>query len=156
MSHRIKERLKTVFIYILAITGLIQVGILWSYQNQGTPTSFLTELFNSSPKINNQIASEKLFVPDRFILTDGSNSHWVISNTNSHYKELWNEASKELYQLAGGMIDIKATNEKWPDIIEKKGKASAGNEQGADKAGLQTRLILKHSLVERETVKERA
>jgi LacI family transcriptional regulator len=42
------------------------------------------------------------------------------------------------------------------DIIEKKGKASGGNEPAEGDRGLQTRLILKHSLVERETVKERA
>jgi DNA-binding LacI/PurR family transcriptional regulator len=42
------------------------------------------------------------------------------------------------------------------DIIEKKGKASAGNETVEDDRGLQTRLILKHSLVERETVQEKA
>ena len=120
MSHRIKERLKTVLIYILAITGLTQVGILWSYQNQGTPTSFLSELFDRSPKIDNKIASEKLFVPDRFILTDGSNSHWVVDSTNSHYKSLWKETSDDLKLLFGGKIKLSKTNEKWSDIIEKK------------------------------------
>ncbi len=42
------------------------------------------------------------------------------------------------------------------DIIEKKGKAVAGKDPEDYKAGLQTRLILEHSLIERETVKERA
>jgi LacI family transcriptional regulator len=41
------------------------------------------------------------------------------------------------------------------DIIEKKGKAPTGNEPDVEERGLQTRLILKHSLVERETVRER-
>ena len=119
MNHRIKERLKTVFIYILAITGLMQVGILWSYQNQGTPTSFLMELFNRSTQISDQAAREKLFVPDRFVLTDGSNTHWVIDNKNIHYKDLWDETSKELYQVVSG-VNIAKTSEGWPDIIEKK------------------------------------
>jgi LacI family transcriptional regulator len=42
------------------------------------------------------------------------------------------------------------------DIIEKKRKASVGKDPDGYKAGLQTRLILKHSLVERETVQEKA
>lgn len=120
MSHKLKERLKAIIIYILAITGLIQVGILWSYQNQGTPTSFLNGLFNRTPQINNQTASEKLFVPDRFILTDGSSTHWVIDPANSHYKSLWDEASKELYQAVSGKVGITRTAEKWSDIIETK------------------------------------
>jgi hypothetical protein len=120
MSYKLKERLKEIIIYILAITGLIQVGILWSYQNQGTPTSFLNGLFDRTPQISNQTASEKLFMPDRFILTDGSSTHWVIEPANGHYKSLWEEASKELYQAVSGKADITRTDDKWSDIIETK------------------------------------
>lgn len=120
MSYKIKERVKAIIIYILAITGLIQVGILWSYQNQGTPTSFLNGLFNRTPQISSQTASEKLFVPDRLILTDGSSTHWVIEPSNSHYKALWEEASKELYQAVSGKVGITRTDDKWSDIIETK------------------------------------
>lgn len=120
MSYKLKERLKAIVIYILALTGLIQVGILWGYQNQGTPTSFLNDFFNRSPRISNETASEKLFVPDRFILTDGSSTHWVVDPANSHYKSLWDEASKALYPAVSGEVGITRTNEKWSDIIETK------------------------------------
>lgn len=124
MSHKIKERLKTLLICILAITGLIQVGILWSYQNQGTPTSFLPGflgLFNNAPQINDRMAREKLFVPNRLILSDGSGSHWAVENSDGHFRELWNETSDELCQLFDGKIELSATSEKWSDIIEKEG-----------------------------------
>jgi len=121
MSRDIIERLKTVFICILIIIGLIQIGILWSYQNQGTPISFLAGLFSKDTHISDETVSEKLFAPDKLILSDGEITYWLIRNNDEYYKTFWDEAVFGLRQIAAGNIEINQTNEKWEDIIDRRG-----------------------------------
>ena len=92
MSREIKERIKTILIYILLVSGLLQVGILWSYQNQRAPISFLERLFSNDIQISNEAVRKILFIPDRIIVSDGeySNSHWIITEGNEYYNSFWN------------------------------------------------------------------
>ena len=121
MSRLLKERLKTVCIILLVISGLLQVGILWSYQNQGTPTSFLRRLFGGSAPISATEARDKLFIPDRLILISGGVSHWLIDKKSSFYDDLWDEVREGLDRIVSGSAGLKASNEEWGDVAERKG-----------------------------------
>lgn len=121
MGRVIKERLKTICIFILVMTGISQVGILWSYQSQGTPTSFLSGLFSQPPQISDEIVREKLFIPDKLILSDGGKSHWIIKKDSDVYNTLWDEAFKGLYQIMSGKVSLTKVNEEWGTVAEKRG-----------------------------------
>ena len=122
MGRVIKERLKTICIFLLIITGVLQVGILWGYQNQGAPTSFLLGFLSKSPqKISNEDARERLFVPDRLILSDGNSAHWIINRENAYFDDPWNEAKKGLESIVTGKAGLKPSDEAWGDIAEKRG-----------------------------------
>ncbi len=84
MSRELRERLKTVLIFVLIITGLLQVGILWSYQNQGTPFSFLSALFSKDIQVSNETIREKLFVPDKLVVSNGENDYWIIPENHDY------------------------------------------------------------------------
>lgn len=124
MSHAIKERIKTISIYILLISGLLQVGILWSYQNQGAPINHLLGLiFGNGTQISNETVREHLFTPDKIVVSDGeySNSHWVIKQRNEYYNGFWSEAATGLQKIVDGKISISVSGEEWDDIVEKRG-----------------------------------
>ncbi len=123
MSRVIKERIKTISIYILIVSGLLQVGILWSYQNQGAPISFLSGLFSNDIHISNEIVRETLFIPDRIIVSDGeySNSHWIITNKNEYYSGFWKEAFAGLSKIANGNVKFSVSDEHWDEVVEKRG-----------------------------------
>jgi hypothetical protein len=89
------ERLKFFVLLILVATSIIQVGILWGYQNHGLPIYFLTNLFSKSSAAysNINIDKENYFFPYKIIVSDGKNKkHWLIGKKNSSYDKLWNEA----------------------------------------------------------------
>ena len=123
MSREIKERIKTILIYILLVSGLLQVGILWSYQNQRAPISFLERLFSNDIQISNEAVRKILFIPDRIIVSDGeySNSHWIITEGNEYYNSFWNEAAAGLLKIADGKVKLTASAENWDNIVEKRG-----------------------------------
>lgn len=121
MSRFINERLKTICIFVLIITGLLQVGILWGYQSQGTPTSFLLRFFNGAAQIDDTVARERLFVPDRLILSNGDLDHWIIDRNSDIYNDLWDETKQALYGIASGTVNLKESNEDWGDLFENRG-----------------------------------
>ena len=71
MSQALKERLKNYIIIMLILTGIAQVGILFGYQNQGTPTNFIMGLFGNTGRISDNAARDMLFAPDRIIMSGG-------------------------------------------------------------------------------------
>lgn len=121
MGRLMKERFKTICIFILIVAGALQVGIQWGYQNQGTPISFLSGFFSRGIQINNTVAREKLFIPDRLILSEGGLSHWIIDRDSDFYGGLWNEARHGLASIATKEVSLKASDEKWGDVAEKRG-----------------------------------
>lgn len=118
-----KERLKTICIIILLITGISQVGILWSYQNRGTPTGFIYGLFGleRTTQISNEMLREKLFLPGRLVLSDGSGSYWAVADEGSRYSALWNEAKQGLYQIVSGDVELTKAGGSWGDAVAKRG-----------------------------------
>ncbi|MGI6668274.1 MAG: hypothetical protein ACOX4M_02185 [Acetivibrionales bacterium] len=121
MRREAKERLKTILIFLLIFSGVIQVGILWSYQKQGTPTDFLSALFRKTPRISDEDVREALFVPDRLVLSGGEMSHWIMPRGSVEYNRLWDEAMQGLAMIVSGKASLARTNEEWGDITEKMG-----------------------------------
>jgi len=121
MSRNGLEKFKSIIILVLLIVGIVQVGILWEYQNQGTPTSFFMRLFGQKTAISDNVAREKLFVPDRMVLSNGKRDHWVIDTEAYFYDELWEEAKQGLKKIASGNYPLNATYEDWGNIVESRG-----------------------------------
>ncbi len=121
MSRVVYERIKTICIFILIIAGILQVGILWGYQSQGTPIRFLLGLFGKDTQISSTVVQEKLFSPDRLVLSKGDRSHWIIGRDSDFYEELWNEAKQSLGSIASGQVSLTLSDEEWGDIAEKRG-----------------------------------
>lgn len=121
MSRNVVEKVKSILIAVLIIAGIIQVGILWEYQSQGTPTSFIMRLFGERTAISDTVTRQKLFVPDRMILSNGKRDHWVIGKDTDFYEDLWEEAKQGLQQIASGNNSLKATDEDWGNVVENRG-----------------------------------
>jgi len=121
MSRELKERLKSVLIFALIITGLLQVGILWSYQNQGTPFSFLSTIFSRDIQVSNEAVREKLFIPDKLVISDGENDYWIISDDNEYYQKFFNEVTAGLSKIVTGNAELNVSSEKWEDIVARRG-----------------------------------
>lgn len=119
-----RERIKTYILLFLVVTSLVQIGILWSYQNHGFPIGFLSAFFvskgSSIPGIDN-ITREEYFVPYRIIVSNGNESHWVIRSSDLNFSNLWNDAKSCLKQILGSKQSPGMTSEDWGDLVTKKG-----------------------------------
>jgi hypothetical protein len=119
-----RERIKTYILLFLVVTSLLQIGILWSYQNHGFPIGFLSAFFVSRgsgiPGIDN-ITREEYFVPYRIIASNGNESHWVIRNGDLNFQNLWNDAKSCLKQILGSKQSPGMTSEDWGDLVTKRG-----------------------------------
>jgi len=117
------ERFKLYVLIILVVTSFIQVGILWNYQNEGLPTNFLWNIFDSSKsKVPSDVSDYvKLF---RVTATEGyDESHFIIDEGNEYYDKLCNEAFYYLTNLLEGKnILSKQTypEEYWGEVVVKK------------------------------------
>jgi hypothetical protein len=120
MSVALKEWIKNFIIFILIVTGVIQVGILFGYQSQGTPTNFIMWLFNRNVSISGPEVKERLFTPEKLILSDGAEFQ-IIGKDSGTFRILWDDAQKQLESIALGELNLKASDEQWSDLIEKKG-----------------------------------
>lgn len=117
------ERFKLYILVVLVITSFIQVGILWSYQNEGLPTNFLWKIFASNEKLAPIDVSDyvKLY---RITATEGyDEAHFIIDEKHDDYDKLCNEA---LYYL-NSLLDEKNivqkqtySEEYWGEVVVKK------------------------------------
>lgn len=122
MRHFNKERIKSIAIFGLLLTSLIQVGILWGYQSQGTPTSFFRGILGwGNKEITSDEAREDLFIPYRLIISDGSGSHWLVNRQDRIFKEIIGEAGGYLKSIAEGRLERLKTPEEWGNISTKQG-----------------------------------
>ncbi|MGE5613623.1 MAG: hypothetical protein ACM3XR_04395 [Bacillota bacterium] len=121
MGRKAKERLKTILIFVLIFSGIMQVGILWSYQKQGAPTDFLPALFRKPPRISDEDVRHALFLPDRLVLSSGEMAHWIMPRGSMEYNRLWDETIQGLTVIISGKTSLSRTNEEWGEIIEKMG-----------------------------------
>ncbi len=105
------------------MTSFIQVGILWSYQNEGLPTNFLWNIFASN---NRKVPSDvsdyvKLF---RVTATEGyDESHFIIDETHEHYDKLCDEVLYYLTKLLEGKDILRKQTyleEHWGEVVVKK------------------------------------
>lgn len=121
MSCLVKERIKSILIIVLIFLGIIQVGIQWGYQSQGTPTGFISGLFErGNIKVSDADTREGLFKPDRLVLSDGEKAHWILKEDNSYYNLFWKEAKQALHEIMEGRISLSESGEAWIDIFEKR------------------------------------
>jgi hypothetical protein len=120
MSRVLKERIKNLIISILIVMGILQVGILLGYQSQWTPTDFIFGLFKPLQISDTDTAREKLFTPNRLILSDGV-KFCIIGKDNDIYKSLWTETQNDLSNIVTGTVSLKSSSENWDKLIEKKG-----------------------------------
>ncbi|NMA32968.1 MAG: hypothetical protein GX940_00230 [Clostridiaceae bacterium] len=121
MGRELKERLKTILIIVLIITGLLQIGILWSYQNQGSPFSFLLPLFSKEIQVSNESIREKLFVPNRLVVSNGENDYWIISENQDFHGKFFSEVVAGLSKIATGSTQLSVSDEKWESIVTRRG-----------------------------------
>jgi hypothetical protein len=121
MGRELKERLKTILIIVLIITGLLQIGILWSYQNQGSPFSFLLPLFSKEIQVSNESIREKLFAPNKLVVSNGENDYWIISESHDFYGKFFSEVAAGLSKIATGSTQLNASDETWESIITRRG-----------------------------------
>ena len=98
MSLVWKERFKLFILILLILTSLIQVGILWNYQDYSFPTDILSAFFLAKSQKNlsedyEELIRGKYFVPDRVILSEGyDNPRWIVEQQSKDYEKLWEEA----------------------------------------------------------------
>lgn len=122
--RRVKvERFKFYILLVLVITSFIQVGILWSYQNEGLPTNFLWNIFaNGEKKVRINVGD--YVKPYRITATEGyDEAHYVIDESHEYYDKLWNEAGYYISSLLGEKNIVEKqtyTEEYWGEVVVKK------------------------------------
>jgi len=117
-----REKLKTYILIILILTSLVQVGILWGYQEHGFPTNFLLTIFKSSELSQSEIdrmAREEFFRPYRLVLSSGDLAHWIIGSGDDIYEKVWS-GSKEYIKNAI-LSKPQVSTESWDELVTRKG-----------------------------------
>lgn len=121
--HRInKYKAKTYILITLIITSLVQVGILWGYQEHGFPTNFLLGIFNSSELSQSEtdkMAREDFFKPYRVVLSNGDSSHWIIDSSDARYDKVWNGARQYIKKAV--ISKPQSSGHNWAGIVTGKG-----------------------------------
>jgi hypothetical protein len=96
MAHFNKEKFKTIILVILILASLIQVEILWVHQNHKPPFRFLVNVFGKNDINNNadieQKAREEILIPNRIVISNGNNAHWLLKEDDEKFYTLWDEA----------------------------------------------------------------
>ena len=91
------ERLKFYILILLITTSLVQLGILWSYQNQGLPFNFMNLFNTKETKVSNSKQLQDFFSPFKVVISEGPDYTKLILNKNdSNYSVLWEDAKKYL------------------------------------------------------------
>ncbi|TYQ14713.1 UNVERIFIED_CONTAM: hypothetical protein Cloal_1078 [Acetivibrio alkalicellulosi] len=123
MSWTKNDKFKNYILIILVITSVVQVGVLWYYQNGGMPTNFLWGVFNS-PKKQVTIDTGDYIKPYRIRVTEGfENPHWVINENDKHYDSLWYDAKYYIGNILSNkniLAEREFSEEKWEEVIVRK------------------------------------
>lgn len=110
------ESIKSLLLIVLVVLSLIQVGILWYYQNHRLPISFLSTLYTmlnqkSPPDLSN--LKEEAILPASIIVSDEYGaSRWVLYSENAHFRELGIEAYSYIQNVLSN--DFNQKPEKLP------------------------------------------
>ncbi len=108
---------------VLVIASFIQVGILWSYQNEGLPTNFLWSIIaNSKNKVSIDVGD--YVRPYRITATEGyGEPHFLIDENHSYFDKLCSEVEYYMSVLLSGKNIIEKqiySEEHWGDVVVKK------------------------------------
>lgn len=125
MCRMYKEKIKSLILVVLLATSIIQVGILWHYQNHGLPIRFFMTIFGSSDLTSSKaddIARDKIFSPYRIVLSNGNESHWIVDRNSDLYNKLWDDGKEYLKDILGSKQPQQVlSSEAWGDLVIKKG-----------------------------------
>lgn len=92
MKHTRIESAKSLLLTVLVALSLIQVGILWYYQNHRLPISFLSSLYTAlnqkqPPDLTN-LKQDVILPLDITVSDEYAVSRWVLNSESQHYREL--------------------------------------------------------------------
>lgn len=117
------ERFKLFILIVLVVTSFIQVGILWSYHNEGLPTNFLWNILATG---KNKVSIElgDYVKPYRITATEGyGEAHYLIDENSPYFNKLWNEVKYYMSVLLSGKNIVEKqtySEEYWGDVVVKK------------------------------------
>ncbi len=118
-----KERIKSYILFVLMISAIIQVGILWDYENQGFPISFLVSVFTNHDSIasdSENFTREELFKPVKIVVSDGSDTHWLIGREDDLYNLIWNDTGKYIKDILKAKPEQILSFKAMEELINKK------------------------------------
>ncbi len=98
---RIKwERFKFYVLVALILISLVQVGILWDYQNHGFPYYFFGGFLKNKESFNTVSDRSEFFSPYRIIISDGYDEvHGVIEKDDSMFAKLFGDMKLYLVDI---------------------------------------------------------
>jgi hypothetical protein len=118
------ERLKFYLLIALIMISIIQVGILWTYQDYGFPISFFGRKSGVDSN-DDEKAVKSLLDPYRVIVSEGSGdleknepSQWILTNNKeSDYLEFWDDAKNYLVEsLTAGQRPVVSDIKDWSSL----------------------------------------
>ena len=71
--------------------------------------------------LSDDAARERLFTPEKLVLSDGEHSHWLISRQISLFKQISDEAKEYLKSIVGGDLARSASSDNWGDVSSRRG-----------------------------------
>jgi len=97
-----KEKIKSYILIVLILSAIIQLGIIWDYENQVFPINFLVSVFtnhNSIASNSENFIREELFKPVKIVVSDGEDTYWQIRREDDIYDMLWEDNVKYLKDI---------------------------------------------------------
>ena len=125
MIYISKEKVKSIVLALLILSGIAQVGILWIYQSQKLPFNFFSAIFdrndmNDTTDIGKR-AREEIFIPYRIIVSNGNSAHWLIKEDEDIFFKLWDEAQEYLKRILSS-DNVQSVNiNVWDTLVVRKG-----------------------------------
>lgn len=123
MKFYLHEKLKFVFLMLLVLLSLFQVGILWDYQNHGLPISFFNGVVANDIVEKNYDLKEFL-KPSRIVMSQGYDEpHLVINPYDKEFEYIWDEARSYLRDIILEnkiLSKIPYNDDDWGDLVVKK------------------------------------
>lgn len=99
MNNDMMERIKFIVLIVLVITSMMQLGILWFFQNHEIPTNILQAFFQK-PTTQKETQIKNYFLPYRIVASEGfDEAHFVLSPGRKDYQVLWDEVTSYIRDI---------------------------------------------------------
>jgi len=122
MKLKMREHIKSILIIMLVFMSMIQVGILWNDKSHGFPTGFFMAVFGEEKvPVTHTVASEKLFVPYRMVLSSGDDYHWIIAPGSPDYNYFWRLGRDSIKKIVSGEYRKIESNTEWKEVTTRMG-----------------------------------